>query len=182
LRKYAGLEGMKTGFINASGFNIVATANKNKRRIIAVVLGKRTQDLRDKTTVRLLDKAFNDLILDKKNVPLPKRKPLAIFKKSRELNLNKAKQNQFINKKPRGEYSIQVGAFSSFTKAKSVASEVHQELNLLTNEYDIRVLPSGSKKIYYRARLTGLLKSDALKACKHLEKAKRPCLVIAPKK
>jgi D-alanyl-D-alanine carboxypeptidase len=37
--RYPGADGMKTGFICASGFNLVATATRNNRRLIAVVLG-----------------------------------------------------------------------------------------------------------------------------------------------
>ena len=37
--RYAGADGMKTGFICASGFNLVASATRNGKRLIAVVLG-----------------------------------------------------------------------------------------------------------------------------------------------
>ena len=39
LGRYPGTDGMKTGFICASGFNLVATATRNGKRLIAVVLG-----------------------------------------------------------------------------------------------------------------------------------------------
>src|SRR5580692_8137516 len=39
LGRFAGADGMKTGFICASGFNLVATAQRNNKRLIAVVLG-----------------------------------------------------------------------------------------------------------------------------------------------
>jgi hypothetical protein len=39
LEEYRGTTGMKTGFICASGFNIVASAERNGRHLIAVVLG-----------------------------------------------------------------------------------------------------------------------------------------------
>ena len=38
--RYPGIDGMKTGFICASGYNVVATATRNGRRLIAVVLGR----------------------------------------------------------------------------------------------------------------------------------------------
>ena len=37
--RYPGADGMKTGFICASGFNLVGTATRNGKRLIAVVLG-----------------------------------------------------------------------------------------------------------------------------------------------
>jgi D-alanyl-D-alanine carboxypeptidase len=51
-------EGLKTGFICASGFNIVGSASRDGRRLIAVALGFRRADLRDEFLVRLFDQAF----------------------------------------------------------------------------------------------------------------------------
>jgi D-alanyl-D-alanine carboxypeptidase len=51
-------EGLKTGFICASGFNIVGSAMRDGRRLIAVALGFRRADLRDEFLVRLFDEAF----------------------------------------------------------------------------------------------------------------------------
>jgi D-alanyl-D-alanine carboxypeptidase len=51
-------EGMKTGFVCASGFNIVGSAMRDGRRLIAVAFGFRRADLRDEFIVRLFDEAF----------------------------------------------------------------------------------------------------------------------------
>jgi D-alanyl-D-alanine carboxypeptidase len=51
-------DGLKTGFICASGFNIVGSAVRDGRRLIAVVFGFRRADLRDEFIVRLLDEAY----------------------------------------------------------------------------------------------------------------------------
>ena len=51
-------DGLKTGFICASGFNIVGSAVRDGRRLVAVALGFRRADLRDEFIVRLLDEAF----------------------------------------------------------------------------------------------------------------------------
>ena len=42
LTNYAGADGMKTGFICDSGFNVVASATRNGQKLIAVVLGEAT--------------------------------------------------------------------------------------------------------------------------------------------
>jgi D-alanyl-D-alanine carboxypeptidase len=60
LRTYDGADGMKTGFICASGFNVVASATRNGRRIIAVVLGARTPAIRRKRAEKLFDHAFQN--------------------------------------------------------------------------------------------------------------------------
>jgi D-alanyl-D-alanine carboxypeptidase len=51
-------DGLKTGFICASGFNIVGSAVRDGRRLIAVAFGFRRADLRDEFMVRLFDEAF----------------------------------------------------------------------------------------------------------------------------
>ena len=42
-----GVDGIKTGYVNASGFNIVTSVNRNKRHIVAAVFGGRTASARD---------------------------------------------------------------------------------------------------------------------------------------
>ncbi|MGQ0676620.1 MAG: D-alanyl-D-alanine carboxypeptidase family protein [Rhodospirillales bacterium] len=58
LGRYAGLDGIKTGYIRASGFNLVASAERGGRRLVAVVLGGNAPGWRDKHMAQLLDTAF----------------------------------------------------------------------------------------------------------------------------
>src|SRR5215471_12200238 len=59
LGRYPGADGMKTGFICASGFNLVATATRNDKRLIAVVLGAPSSGARTIHAAQLLEKGFN---------------------------------------------------------------------------------------------------------------------------
>jgi len=52
----AGMDGIKTGYTNASGFNLVSAVRQNGRRVIGVVLGGRTAASRDRTMATLLTK------------------------------------------------------------------------------------------------------------------------------
>ena len=58
LANYAGTDGIKTGYINASGFNLVATVERAGVRLIGVVFGGRTGRTRDAHMVEILDKSF----------------------------------------------------------------------------------------------------------------------------
>ncbi|KMO21866.1 D-Ala-D-Ala carboxypeptidase [Methylobacterium platani JCM 14648] len=58
LGRYAGVDGMKTGFICAGGFNVVATANRNGRRIITVVMGQPSARERDLKAADLFDYGY----------------------------------------------------------------------------------------------------------------------------
>lgn len=57
---YEGCDGLKTGFINASGYNIVVTAERNGTRFVVVSMGGRNGvDARSRTARQLLDWAFD---------------------------------------------------------------------------------------------------------------------------
>ncbi|MDO8979283.1 MAG: peptidase M15, partial [Afipia sp.] len=56
--RYPGADGMKTGFICASGFNLVATATRNNKRLIAVVLGAQSSSQRTLKAAQLLERGF----------------------------------------------------------------------------------------------------------------------------
>lgn len=58
LESYAGTDGIKTGYIRASGFNLVASVQRGGRRLIGVVFGGRSARSRDSHLRDLLDKAF----------------------------------------------------------------------------------------------------------------------------
>lgn len=60
LSRYEGADGIKTGYIHASGYNLVASAMRDGRRLIGVVLGGRTSSMRDHSMMHLLNVAFND--------------------------------------------------------------------------------------------------------------------------
>ncbi|MDR3420889.1 MAG: D-alanyl-D-alanine carboxypeptidase [Xanthobacteraceae bacterium] len=56
--RYPGIDGMKTGFICASGFNVVATATRGGKRLIAVVLGAPSSGARAVKAAELLESGF----------------------------------------------------------------------------------------------------------------------------
>ncbi len=61
LGKVQGLDGIKTGFTNASGFNLAASMVRDNHRIIAVVLGGESRIARDKKMVQLLETTYANL-------------------------------------------------------------------------------------------------------------------------
>jgi D-alanyl-D-alanine carboxypeptidase len=59
LDRYPGADGMKTGFICASGFNVVASATRHGRRLIAIILGAWSSAVRSQQAAQLLETGFN---------------------------------------------------------------------------------------------------------------------------
>lgn len=53
--RYAGADGIKTGYTDASGYNLVTSATKNGRRVVGVVMGEKTARICDDKMASLLD-------------------------------------------------------------------------------------------------------------------------------
>jgi D-alanyl-D-alanine carboxypeptidase len=58
LASYAGADGLKTGYTNASGFNLVMSAIRDNRRLIGVVMGGNSAFQRDRLMADLMDRGF----------------------------------------------------------------------------------------------------------------------------
>lgn len=76
MKTYPGMDGFKTGYIRASGFNLVSSAVRDDNRLIGVVFGGKTGNLRNSQMKQVLDLSFervNSTLLAR--VPLPQHKP-----------------------------------------------------------------------------------------------------------
>jgi D-alanyl-D-alanine carboxypeptidase len=58
LKRFEGTDGIKTGYIRASGFNLTTSAQRGDKRIIGVVMGGATGRARDNYMIAMLSKAF----------------------------------------------------------------------------------------------------------------------------
>ncbi len=66
LQQYEGAEGLKTGFVSAVGYNIISTAQKDGTRLVSIVIGEDSQLRRDLRAMRLLDKGFNQVAIQRR--------------------------------------------------------------------------------------------------------------------
>ncbi|MCP4317354.1 MAG: D-alanyl-D-alanine carboxypeptidase [Hyphomicrobiales bacterium] len=66
--RFPGANGMKTGFICASGFNQVSSATRNGRTVVSVVLGAKDQEERAVESARLLHKGLKTPGLARKSI------------------------------------------------------------------------------------------------------------------
>ena len=69
LKTYQGMDGLKTGYTSDSGFNLTSTAKRNNLRLISVVMGGKTSQLRNQDTETLLNYGFSNY----KNITLYKK-------------------------------------------------------------------------------------------------------------
>jgi D-alanyl-D-alanine carboxypeptidase (penicillin-binding protein 5/6) len=72
VRFYEGVDGLKTGYTSNAKYCVTTTAKKNNMRLLSVVMGAETSDLRSKDTTNLLNYGFNtyklDIVMDKNKI------------------------------------------------------------------------------------------------------------------
>ena len=61
LENVSGCDGLKTGYFRAAGFSIAATAKRNGKRVIAIVLGSKDRKVRDAKARELIENGFRQL-------------------------------------------------------------------------------------------------------------------------
>lgn len=77
LNQLDGADGLKTGYIRASGFNLASSATRNGRRIVGVVLGGESGAWRDARMVQLMEQAFDNSITNPAPSMIASAKPAA---------------------------------------------------------------------------------------------------------
>ena len=185
LKSYSGTDGIKTGYIRASGFNLVASVERGERRLIGVVFGGKSSRSRNKHMTSLLDKGFQAVLKapgaqvakaapPKKSVKVATRKPAPTKTPARK------KTSARI---PDGDYAVQVGAYRSKTPAIAIARKAIAHVPSYLSDGIIKIVPLRKKKRrpLYRARIAGLEKKTAYRACYALEKKGMDCLVVIMK-
>ena len=61
VKSYRGMDGLKTGYTRASGFNLASSATRNGRRVVVILFGGRSAKSRDAAVARLMDLGFERL-------------------------------------------------------------------------------------------------------------------------
>ncbi|HTI86428.1 MAG TPA: D-alanyl-D-alanine carboxypeptidase family protein [Alphaproteobacteria bacterium] len=195
LGKVDGLDGMKTGFIQASGFNLVASAERSGRRYIAVVLGGETPKARDKEVAMLLDQAFagtlNQGTTRVAALPNQPSKNLAAKRETTKTKTVAAARTKVTKAKATAtaakpgnlsetltSWAIQVGAYSRSNAAHDAAAKALTQVRQIAANAEVAV--AGGGKALYRARIIGLTQSTALEACRMLRQKGTDCMAMAP--
>jgi D-alanyl-D-alanine carboxypeptidase len=208
LGTYDGVDGIKTGYIRASGFNLVASAERNGRRIIGVVFGGKTSAWRNKHMAGLLDDGFEKVtriakaarpLLETVEFEPPLNKPVlsAAKRPSGKVELalapTKPPPPPPETAAPKAvapavalgvavtEWSIQVGAFRQFALAQAAVGRASSLAPALLEDAIVHILPVQSRTgALFRARLTGFDKRTASKACTLLMAKRMDCLAVPP--
>lgn len=76
LFSYEGTDGLKTGYIRASGFNLTASVHRGNKHLVAVVMGGKTSKSRNQHMASLLDRSWKSASSRKLPTPMPVRNPM----------------------------------------------------------------------------------------------------------
>jgi len=183
LRTYDGMDGIKTGYIRASGFNLVASAERDGVRLIGVVLGGKTGKSRDAHMASLLNRSWGRARNNSTFAALPIPKPLvpgrARTTPYASPTLPPVASAGATSGVP--DWGVQVGAFRGFGRAHTVAGEASQKLYGLPTTAGIEILPlDNNGKILFRARIVGMERDIARSACRQLRRTGVQCAMVAP--
>ena len=195
METYDGMDGIKTGFVDASGFNLVASAKRDGRRLIGVVFGGTSASERDRHMANLLDAAFarlpgsgptlqmaeNSNISDTVTDDEDTHKVMAAMTQGKRAvtvkkPARKAATVAVGDADDEDDWGVQLGTFSKRDKAVSVAKAVYAKLGQTASDGD--PVAVADKHRHWHARITGLSSEAAHQSCRRLTKLHQACRVI----
>lgn len=199
LASYAGADGLKTGYTNASGFNLVMSAVRDNRRLIGVVMGGNTAFQRDRLMADLMDQGFQTAQARSiqpwtgARVPPSARytaanfvpgigaldgRGLAGFKSEPGSPLRAVATNAPAS--VAGSWVIQVGSFRDSRAAQAVLERATGVLPESTRSHGAVTIDEVqvSDKTLHRARLINLSQQEAVDGCKRLSQRKIQCSAL----
>ena len=180
---FDGMDGIKTGFIRASGFNLAASAVRNHRRLIGVVMGGQSARSRDTHMAELLEDAFaGRKSLSPTVVAAEKAEDLGSRVVSHLNPISRANAATSSDDPEDDAWGIQVGAYTRLASAEKAAFSAVAKLP--RRDKSVRALAlapfKSDKHKIYRARVMGFSEQEARDACRLLQKRKTTCALIAP--
>jgi D-alanyl-D-alanine carboxypeptidase len=199
LASYAGADGLKTGYTNASGFNLVMSAVRDNRRLIGVVMGGNTAFQRDKLMAELMDQGFvaaqqtSISAWTSPRVPASARYTAANFVPGigpldgRGLagftKVEPAAPARALATPPTsiaGSWVIQVGSFSDSRAAQAALERATGALPESVRSHGAVTVDEVqvSDRTLHRARLTNLSQQEAVDGCKRLSQHKIQCSAL----
>ena len=176
LKSYPGADGIKTGYTESSGSNLVTSAMRDDVRLIGVVMGAAHASERDLHMAALLDQGFTAMDV----APPPRRDGSRVASRAMPSIIAAAHAATLPAPPPRAiatpKWGVQVGAFASEAAARQAAATARRLLD--GGEIHVEAAPAKGKAPAWRAQLTGLSAAGAREGCQALAKHKMPCVPL----
>jgi D-alanyl-D-alanine carboxypeptidase len=171
LRTYPGADGLKTGYTDASGHNLVTSAVRGGVRLVGVVLGAASNPERDIHMASLLDHGFEQMDVPVFRKPVQMASRVSLISTARAAEVSRPAPSRAYG----ANWSVRVGAYPTSAAAHSAAVAAKRAAE--TGEVRVEAVKLKGKTIW-RAQVTGLNQSDAQDACSGHRKG--TCTVIRP--
>jgi D-alanyl-D-alanine carboxypeptidase len=190
LDAYAGADGMKTGFTCASGYNLVASAERDGRRLIGVVLGSKNGGERTVKMRHLLDEAFAvtapsvPTVIGLAEVTMvgdDEQPPTVLSTRSCASN---ALVGSGVIESPLelSGWAIALGDFRTRAKAEQALRNAQSNLGKKAGGGRPAIVKRGDASwARYNVMLVGMKQASARVACRQLQDVKEFCVVLSPK-
>jgi D-alanyl-D-alanine carboxypeptidase len=193
MQAFEGMDGIKTGYIRASGFNLAASAVRNNRRLVGVVMGGQSAFARDSEMAQLLNEGFGGdapaMAMAAATTPAEDEPDTGIAERASRTIASLSPVGRAEAALParnriahgRHGWSIQVGAFSEEAPAEKAAAKALVRLPAPRGKAT-EVLAPGQidKEPVFRARIVNFSEREATKACRALHRKHLQCAVVAP--
>lgn len=176
---YEGADGIKTGYIRASGFNLATSAMRNNRRLVGVVMGGVSPGGRDQEMARLLDAAF---ARPKGADPVIREaRATKTEAKTRRAAAAPAAKTRTTAASRSDGWGIQIGAYTEAAPARRAAQRAAKAAPRQLAGASMDIAPLETRKgSLYRARLIGVSEAEARAACRTLGRKKMDCITLPP--
>jgi len=171
LRSYPGADGLKTGYTEASGHNLVTSALRGGVRLVGVVLGAASNGERDVHMASLLDHGFEQM-----DVPIARGPHQTAIRIALISSAHAAEAARPAAPRAHGAgWSIQVGSYATEAAARAAAAAARREAE--AGEVKVEAVTIRHKTTW-RAQVIGLTSSDAQDACSGHRKS--ACIMVRP--
>jgi D-alanyl-D-alanine carboxypeptidase len=189
LANYSGTDGIKTGYINASGFNLVAAVERRGVRLIGVVFGGKTSRSRDRHMISILDRQFKraKTITVRAAAAMPSALPIAPPPRTADLpempttvpnSAHIAARANTPGDAP-SVWSVQIGNFAQRANAHKAAIRARRMADdvLGMTPAHLMLVSRGNMPLW-RVRFNNLDEGAARAACAALFSAGSPCIAV----
>ena len=177
LQSYPGADGMKTGYTEASGHNLVTSAVHGGVRLVGVVLGAGSNPERDAHMAMLLNQGFEQMdVPPERGVAVAARLPEFVGS-AHAATLAVQQARPMAHAHATAAWTIQVGSFATERAAREAASNARRA----ADGGETRIEPASQRgRTLWRAQVTGLTAGEAQSACAAIARHRSVCVVLRP--
>ena len=204
LRQYKGASGIKTGYTNAAGHNLAASAKRGDKQLIGILIGTTSSSARAKKIIALFDDAFKIIPMRKNiskltplnmetnsrgtrtfsvTIPLSKPKSLEVMletKRKEDTDYTKKRINQIsIDRVEKNNFYVEIGMYANAMSAeKDMPNILLLNIDLLTSIENSSIKIRKNKEKKYSIFVNGIAYELAENLCFRTRAQEKLCNIL----